>query len=68
MNDFTKRELGIIIKNMSHLRLTRGAENVLINKIKSMIDNYCEHKEFVMDCDGGISLACKNCNKILLEA
>lgn len=68
MNDFTKEEL----EDM-HYGLVEYGElesvNVikLSNKLQSMIDNYCEHKETEMDCDGGISLVCKTCGETTMD-
>jgi len=47
MNEFTKEELGEIYWILEGCTMDYiGKENnQLINKIQSMIDNYCEHKE-----------------------
>jgi hypothetical protein len=44
MNDFTKEELLIILLDIESLNSNPNPKvQVTINKIKSMIDNYCEH-------------------------
>lgn len=45
MNDFTKEELIIMYHNFSdtEFRGTNDKLNSIRQKIKSMIDNYCEH-------------------------
>lgn len=40
MNDFTKEELKELLMWSNHLA---GCNPSLLNKIQSMIDNYCEH-------------------------
>lgn len=45
--DFTKDELKMILSNLEHVVFSRyyryGMDKLRI-KVKSMIDNYCEHK------------------------
>ena len=41
MSDFTKEELEELLMWSSYLA---GCNPVLVNKIKSAIDNYCEHE------------------------
>ena len=73
MNDFTKEELEQIKFEMDvgqigfHASFTYEMYLVLERKIQSMIDNYCEHKESKMDCDGGISLVCKQCGATTMD-
>ena len=43
MNDFTKDELLEILGNMRALRSYSAVETSAMNKIHSLIDNYCEH-------------------------
>jgi len=69
MNDFTKDELEDLLfftmvhKNKYEVKYPQE----LIEKLKSLIDNYCEHKEQKMDCDGGISLVCKLCGTTTMD-
>ena len=48
MNDFTKEELEEL-KSCVHWKISAGQQNslsrLLIGKIQSMIDSYCEHRE-----------------------
>ena len=73
MNDFNIEELQIIHLDMTAYihRTTILAESsshkALREKIQAMINNYCEHKETEMDCDGGISLICKKCGITTLD-
>jgi len=55
MNDFTKEELFIILRLIGTYEHLMKLNNMVLfeeeiaiqNKIQSMIDNYCEHKEIV---------------------
>ncbi len=73
MNDFTKEELlglkNIVLQSRENYPAMHADKelSVVLNKISSMIDNYCEHKESVMDCDGGISLVCKECGYTMMD-
>jgi hypothetical protein len=40
MNDFTKEELEHLLSSMNETRNNLGHDDELINKIKSMLDNY----------------------------
>ena len=64
MNDFTKEELKIIFKCMDQLYDLCEAE--LLDKIQSLIDNYCEHKnrEPGYDEENGHHVYCTNCYKV----
>jgi hypothetical protein len=68
MNDFTKEELELIAEAIPYI-LHKGVlvRTELLKKIDGMINNYCEHKEQEMDCDGGISLVCKYCGAITMD-
>jgi len=64
MNDFTKEELGYLYDeldaNYSELK------NIpLMNKVKSMIDNYCEHEELTQQMGNATYFkgVCKHCHK-----
>ncbi len=67
MNDFTKEELERILEGVTWW-LDGDSDlysEVLINKIQSMIDNYCEH-----ECNGEIEIfvdTCLKCNCYLLR-
>jgi hypothetical protein len=62
MNDFTKEELEELVMWSKHLA---GYNPALLNKIQSLIDNYCDHE------DGGeIEIfvdVCRKCNAYLLR-
>ena len=68
MNDFTKEELTrIAVWEDLHasgegiawpVMGTKKANKELINKIQSMIDNYCEHEYELMGCDGIKCIKC----------
>lgn len=46
MNDFTEEELLIILLDLKRRNFRENSKTgQLINKIQSMIDNYCEHKD-----------------------
>lgn len=46
MSDFTKEELLIILLDIESFNPSPTPKmQVLINKVKSMIDHYCEHEE-----------------------
>lgn len=68
MNDFTKEELKCIASwgdvycfdNAMSARI----HSELRNKIQSMIENYCEHKETYFDYDD-VPIRCKKCLTIL---
>lgn len=67
MNDFTKEDLESIA-NWGEVYTEFGnswadkTERPLINKIKSMVDNYCEHEK--MEFDGDVyGYSCKKCEK-----
>jgi hypothetical protein len=44
MNDFTKEELKHIKDMLFGIKTNFDYEDDVINKIQSMIDNYCEHE------------------------
>jgi len=68
MNEFTKEEL-INIYNAACYELHHGCPPIELeharDKIKSMIDNYCEHQEKTLDTDtnGHLFTACTRCGK-----
>lgn len=67
MNDFTKEELELIHtcveSDYYHSNWSKSMYEPLINKIQSMIDNYCEHKEFT-EHQSNCSI-CDNCHKVI---
>lgn len=44
MNDFTKEELNLLLTTIKPLRSRAGLPS-LFNKMRDMIDNYCDHPE-----------------------
>ena len=66
MNDFTKEELETIA-NWGEVYTEFGnswvdkTDRPLINKILSMIDNYCEHKKYIENRMA--ALVCAKCGK-----
>lgn len=60
MNDFTKEELKNILNG--EVTLYPHTYQELVNKIQSMIDNYCEHQSEI-DV-GEAPLICKKCGKV----
>ena len=70
MNDFTKEELEHLATLFKFTEVAypdfKLNEDLWV-KIESMIDNYCEHKETEMDCDGGISLVCTKCGETIMD-
>jgi len=71
MNDFTKAELELIYDCVENDFLYSNWSRVMyepfLAKINSMIDNYCDHKNTQMDCDGGISLVCSDCGSTMVD-
>lgn len=62
MNDFTKEELKWIYEAMENMMDADSCEpERILMKVKSMIDNYCEHER----CGDGAGLeqVCFKCNK-----
>lgn len=69
MNDFTKEELESLYYCYWHMRPKIEDAEIyqinLLNKLKSMIDNYCEH-----ECNREIEIfvdTCRKCNSFLLR-
>ena len=63
MNDFTKKELNILhefLDTACELYSEPDSTYSLRDKIQSMIDNYCEHKN---KCVNGAKLVCEDCEK-----
>lgn len=74
VNDFTKYELKYLYEGISAITEPGLMDLELIpkmfslqEKLQSLIDNYCEHKESKMDCDGGISMVCISCGKTTMD-
>lgn len=69
MNDFTKKELIAFEDAMQHrleLHKPQSGASPLLDKIQSMIDNYCEH-QFREYLSGVTAIRfCTKCNKEIL--
>lgn len=71
MNDFTKEELELISEcieaDFYHTNWSKSMYEPLINKIQSMIDNYCEHQDRVASSDenGHMVVQCGRCDSVL---
>ena len=67
MNEFTKEELGEIfwILEGCTMDFIGKEDDVLINKIRLMIDNYCECHEWILKFDAinSIYRECMNCKE-----
>lgn len=66
MNYFTKDELEDLIfcvKDHTGYQGDSIHEN-LINKIQSMIDNYCEHEFYANGCGNNMFAQCHKCGEI----
>lgn len=67
MNDFTKEELEVILEGS--VWWLEGDNELyseeLINKIQSMIDNYCEHASIQYYDDIPVDV-CNNCHMVIL--
>ena len=61
MNDFTKDELKIIKDAIYGMTLNSAEEVMLREKIKSMIDDYCEHEFYSHEGVYSI-LKCEKCD------
>lgn len=64
MNDFTKEELIEMRDYCNWEYPSIGHSDFRQNlwlKLQSLINNYCEHKNTEMNCDGGISWVCTDC-------
>ena len=62
MNDFTKEEL-IEISEACHY-WHEGCETKIHDKIKSLIENYCEHKYYLQGVGEGCYAQCHKCGQI----
>jgi hypothetical protein len=67
MNDFTRDEL-IILKRSILQHVDQFRENSdcidLMSKIRSMIDNYCEHEFYAVGCGQALHFQCHKCGYI----
>ncbi len=70
MNEFTKEELeslrnGIFVCMGSSSLWKTSENNSLVDKIQSMIDNYCEHREYkmIVNYDNDFVNVCVKCGK-----
>ncbi len=69
MNDFTKKEL-MALEHALHQQLTEYCPNKietspLLNKIQSMIDGYCEHKNKAKANESSAKYTCMKCGELL---
>ncbi len=64
MNDFTKEELIEILDGLDEFYLYHSPYKIG-NKIRSMIDNYCEHEYALAFVDNGTSIRCLKCKREL---
>lgn len=65
MNDFTKEELQIIYANSNPC--VSDEMRPILDKIQSMIDNYCEHEwAYYFSCDGS-DVKCMKCGRKLYD-
>lgn len=63
MNYFTKEEL----EEIEYGLLYSGMENThVLEKLQSLIDNYCEHKDVKFMRDVGVE-TCRKCGKVIDE-
>ena len=62
MNDFTKDELSNLRSCLDVCISDDGEDKPLMDKLKSMIDNYCEH-ESKIDI-GEAPMVCQKCGKV----
>lgn len=70
MNDFTKKELLALedaMQNMLEIHKPQDGISPLLNKLQSMIDNYCKHTERVSSSDesGHMVVQCGRCDFVL---
>lgn len=67
MNDFTKEELEFVFQFMIQCgsRGNLSKYNDVLVKLKSLIDNYCEHEKATTIHPGDTVLICNNCETIL---
>lgn len=68
MNDFTKEELDFIFKYMIQCgsRDNLSKYNLVLIKLKTLVDNYCEHK--LMEKSYIYADVCEVCNRVLNHA
>ena len=64
MNDFTKEELQNILGMAKSIPID---DRILILKLESMIDNYCEHKNKNSLCQVRIFYQCNDCGEYVHE-
>jgi len=65
MNDFTKEELEDIFEGLDDCWRMQPENEIILNKLQSMIDNYCKHTtcseaEVFVD-------VCHNCDAMILQ-
>jgi hypothetical protein len=68
MNDFTKDEIMLLVYSINtYMMLDRHKEKeglVLLNKLRNMSDNYCEHSFYLNGCGEGAFAQCHKCGEI----
>jgi hypothetical protein len=67
MNDFTKEELETIFNELRESR--EWSDDLsgswpLLDKIQSMIDNYCDHEYYLVGCGDNAFGQCHKCGDI----
>jgi hypothetical protein len=72
MNDFTKEDLKLLLNWRDNIKYTKkpnpqviASNELLSDKIQSMIENYCEHdsKQYYDDIPVDV---CNNCHMVIL--
>lgn len=64
MNNFTKEELKSIHYDLVRNKNPWQCGETIINKIQSMIDNYCDHEFYVNGCGENVFGQCHKCGEI----
>lgn len=70
MNDFTKEELKYMSTGVKCVYTFNAYKeemkplNNLINKLQSMIDNYCEHQFYMQGCGENAFGQCHKCGEV----
>lgn len=69
MNDFTKEELILMYEELSNSENTWpwevfSGDTSVLNKLQSMIDNYCEHEFYLIGYGENMLAQCCKCQQI----